>query len=63
MECKHEFQGHKDGVTCMTCGLKMDVDEYLNYLNSKEETVENTVEAEETKKKSQRKPRTQKGAK
>lgn len=53
MECKHQFQGHKDGVTCMKCGLKMGVEEYLNYLNSKEEVKE----------KPQRKPRTQKGAK
>lgn len=57
MECKHQFQGHKDGVTCMKCGLKMGVEEYLNYLNPKEEVQE------ELKEKPQRKPRTQKGGK
>lgn len=60
-QCKHQFQGHKDGVTCMKCGLKMGVEEYLNYLNPKEEVQEETKE--EVKEKPQRKPRTQKGAK
>lgn len=61
MECKHQFQGHKDGVTCMKCGLKMGVEEYINYLNPKEEVQEEIKE--EVKEKPQRKPRTQKGAK
>lgn len=34
MECNHKFQGHKDGVTCLLCGLKMTAAEYAKYLTS-----------------------------
>ena len=37
-QCKHEFQGHKDGVTCMKCGLKMSAKAYQEYLTPKDET-------------------------
>lgn len=33
MTCNHKFRGHKDGVTCMICGLNMTPDEYQEYLN------------------------------
>lgn len=33
MSCNHKFQGHKDGVTCLLCGLSMNPDEYREYLN------------------------------
>lgn len=29
MLCNHKFQGHKDGVTCLLCGLKLTPDEYF----------------------------------
>lgn len=29
MPCNHKFQGHKDGVTCLLCGLKLTPDEYF----------------------------------
>lgn len=32
MECKHEFKGHCDGVTCKKCGTKMTAEEYAKYL-------------------------------
>ena len=34
MECNHKFQGHKDGVTCLLCGLKMTAAEYAKYPTS-----------------------------
>ena len=27
--CNHKFQGHKDGVTCQLCGLRLTADEYF----------------------------------
>lgn len=33
MTCNHKFRGHKDGVTCMICGMNMTPDEYQEYLN------------------------------
>ena len=33
--CKHVFIGHKDGVTCKLCGLKMTHDEYVASLKKK----------------------------
>lgn len=36
MDCKHEFMGYKDGVTCLKCGLKMGVQEYHDFLQQKE---------------------------
>lgn len=33
MTCNHKFRGHKDGVTCMICGLNMTPDEYQEYFN------------------------------
>lgn len=36
MDCKHEFMGDKDGVTCLKCGLKMGVREYHDFLQQKE---------------------------
>lgn len=32
MPCNHKFQGHKDGVTCLLCGLTMTAAEYVEYL-------------------------------
>lgn len=32
MTCNHKFQGHKYGVTCLLCGLKMTAEEYAAYL-------------------------------
>lgn len=39
-QCKHEFYGHKDGVTCKKCGLKMATDAYLESLKQKQEKPE-----------------------
>lgn len=39
-QCKHEFYGHKDGVTCKKCGLKMAADEYLASLKPQQEKPE-----------------------
>lgn len=39
-KCKHQFQGHKDGVTCMKCGLKMTPAQYKEYLKPTEKTDE-----------------------
>lgn len=36
MACNHEFQGHKDGVTCLLCGLKMSGREYADYCTAKD---------------------------
>lgn len=33
MECNHKFQGDKDGVRCLLCGLRMTPKEYTEYLN------------------------------
>ena len=35
-KCNHKFQGHKDGVTCLLCGLKMSGREYVEYCTAKE---------------------------
>lgn len=32
MACNHKFQGHKDGVMCLLCGLRMTPKEYAEYL-------------------------------
>ena len=32
MPCNHKFRGHKDGVTCLLCGLRMTPEEYAEYL-------------------------------
>lgn len=32
MACNHKFQGHKNGVTCLLCGLRMTPKEYAEYL-------------------------------
>lgn len=32
MNCKHKFRGHKDGVTCLLCGLQMTPAEYAEFL-------------------------------
>lgn len=29
MACNHKFQGDKDGVRCLLCGLKLTPDEYF----------------------------------
>lgn len=50
MTCNHKFRGHKDGVTCMICGLNMTPDEYQEYLNS------SAPEAPEAPAKKPRKP-------
>jgi len=39
-QCKHLFKGHKDGVTCMKCGLTMNPKEYQEYLKPKEDKKE-----------------------
>lgn len=36
-ECKHVFEGRKDGVHCKVCGLHMTADEYREHLKPKEE--------------------------
>lgn len=33
MACNHKFQGNKDGVRCLLCGLSMNPEEYREYLN------------------------------
>ena len=40
MECEHVFKGHAEGVTCMRCGLRMTMDEYMAYLGTPEEPKE-----------------------
>ena len=48
MDCKHRFQGHKDGVTCLLCGLRMTPEEYAEYLYpSTPEEPENIPDAPE----------------
>ena len=34
-ECKHEFTGKSDGVSCMKCGITMTAEEYAEYVNKK----------------------------
>lgn len=47
-KCKHQFQGHKDGVTCMKCGLKMTPAQYQAFLNpTKDESSEKQDEQKE----------------
>lgn len=41
-QCKHLFQGHKDGVTCMKCGLTMSPKAYQEYLKPKEDKKDET---------------------
>ena len=31
MACPHRFQGDKDGVCCLLCGLRMTPKEYVEY--------------------------------
>ena len=52
MPCNHKFQGHKDGVTCLLCGLCMTPDEYRAYLKTPE-----TPETASALEKPARKPR------
>lgn len=33
MACNHKFQGHKNGVTCLLCGLRMTAAEYSKYVH------------------------------
>lgn len=54
MTCNHKFRGHKDGVTCIICGLSMTPDEYQEYLNS---SAPEAPEAPEAPAKKPRKPR------
>ncbi|WP_219718834.1 hypothetical protein [Massilicoli timonensis] len=35
MKCKHQFQGHADGVTCLLCGFHLTQDEYVKIMKSK----------------------------
>lgn len=35
MNCKHEFKGHADGVTCMKCGKTMTHSEYVRSMKRK----------------------------
>lgn len=35
-ECKHEWQGNADGVTCTKCGTSLTHEEYLELLNPTE---------------------------
>lgn len=52
MSCNHKFQGHKDGVTCLLCGLSMNPDEYREYLNPGDpETPEEPEKARKPRKK------------
>lgn len=34
MSCNHKFQGHKDGVTCVICGVTMTPEEYAAHIKS-----------------------------
>lgn len=36
MACNHKFQGHKDGVRCLLCGLRMTPEEYAEYLHPRD---------------------------
>lgn len=47
MDCKHEFIGHAEGVTCSLCGLKMTQEEFRKYL--KGEKVQEEVAPKEPK--------------
>ena len=29
MKCRHVFQGNRDGVVCLKCGMKMTREQYL----------------------------------
>lgn len=35
MKCKHQFQGHADGVTCLLCGFRLTQNEYVKIMKSK----------------------------
>lgn len=49
MACNHKFQGHKNGVTCLLCGLRMTPKEYAKYLTpSTPEEPESALGAPET---------------
>ena len=45
--CKHEFEGHADGVTCLLCGLNLTTLEYRDFLKNGEVPSSDKVEAEE----------------
>ena len=44
--CKHEFEGHADGVTCLLCGLNLTTLEYRDFLKNGEVPSSDNVEAE-----------------
>ena len=35
MKCKHQFQGHANGVTCLLCGFHLTQDEYVKIMKIK----------------------------
>lgn len=41
MNCKHEFKGHANGVTCMKCGKTMTHSEYVRSTKRKGAKNEN----------------------
>ena len=48
-ECKHEFIGSADGVTCKKCGLHLSPDEYRKSLKPKPEPSVPKPKAEKKK--------------
>lgn len=51
MPCNHKFQGDKDGVRCLLCGLRMTPKEYAEYLRpsatEEPENIQNTPDEPE----------------
>ena len=50
-ECKHEFIGGADGVTCKKCDLHLSPDEYRKYLKPKPAQEEKPAPKPKTTKK------------
>lgn len=49
MDCKHRFQGHKDGVTCLLCGLRLSTEDYLRSLKAVPEVIVGPVDTADVK--------------
>ena len=47
MACSHKFQGDKNGVKCLLCGLRMTAEEYAASLTKKAGRKKKEVKADE----------------
>ena len=49
MTCNHKFQGHKDGVTCLLCGLRLSTEDYFRSLKAVPEVIVGPVDTSTAK--------------